>query len=152
MREHAVRPVINVTSLVGNDSRFTRLLRNVYRKSKPVMEMINTGLSPLPFHARRLITFDRGFESLAWPQLQAGLDVSTRFCDPRAPWQKGTNESTNGRARRDLQRDTDPSTLTHRALNAICQPLNATPRKCLGYQTPAAAFREKVMAETGTLP
>lgn len=129
----------NVTSLVERVSRFTLLLRNADRKSKPVMEGIISGLSALPFHARRSITFDRGFEFLAWPHLQA-------------PWQKGTNENTNGRARRHLPRETDPTALTNRSLAAICQRLNATPRKCLGYRTPAEVFREKVLAGAGTLP
>ena len=74
------------------------------------------------------------------------------FCDPQAPWQKGTNENTNGRARRYLPRDTDPTALTNRSLAAICQRLNTTPRKCLGYRTPAEVFRERVLAEAGALP
>ena len=116
------------------------------------MEEIIAGLSPLPFHARRSITFDRGFEFTAWPHLQAGLGVAVWFCDPQAPWQKGTNENTNGRARRFLPRDTDPTALTNRSLAAICQRLNTTPRKCLGYRTPAEVFRERVLAEAGALP
>lgn len=142
----------NVTSLVERVSRFTILLKNVDRKSKPVMEGIIAGLSPLPFHARRSITFDRGFEFTAWPHLQAGLGVAVWFCDPQAPWQKGTNENTNGRARRYLPRETDTTALTNRSLAAICQSLNATPRKCLGYRTPAEVFRERVLVEAGTLP
>lgn len=82
--------------------------------------------------------------------------LSVLFCTLRhqtpAPWQKGTNENTNGRARRFLPRDTDPTALTNRSLAAICQRLNATPRKCLGYRTPAEVFREKVLAEAGSLP
>lgn len=142
----------NVTSLVERVSRFTVLLKNADRKSKPVMEGIISGLSPLPFHARRSITFDRGFEFTAWPHLQAGLGVAVWFCDPQSPWQKGTNENTNGRARRYLPRDTDPTALTNRSLAAICQRLNTTPRKCLGYRTPAEVFREKVLAEAVALP
>lgn len=142
----------NVTSLVERVSRFTLLLKNVDRKSKPVMEGIISGLSPLPFHARKSITFDRGFEFLAWPHLQAGLGVATWFCVPQSPWQKGTNENTNGRARRFIPRETDPTALTNRSLAAIYQGLNTTPRKCLGYRTPAEIFREKVLAEAGPLP
>jgi IS30 family transposase len=94
----------NVTSLVKRVTRFTVLLKNAGRKSKPVMEGIISGLSPLPFHARRSITFDRGFEFTAWPHRQAGPGVALWFSDPQAPWQKGTNEDTNGRARRFLNR------------------------------------------------
>ncbi|OYU37831.1 MAG: IS30 family transposase [Pseudorhodobacter sp. PARRP1] len=142
----------NVTSLVERVSRFTVLLKNGVPKSKPVMEGIISGLSPLPFHARRSITFDRGFEFTASPHLQAGLGVAVWFCDPQAPWQKGTNENTHGRARRYLPRDTEPTALTNRSLAAICQRLNTTPRKCLGYRTRAEVFRERVLAEAATLP
>jgi transposase, IS30 family len=138
----------NVTSLVERVSRFTLLLKNADRRSKPVMEEIITGLFPLPFEARRSITFDRGFEFLAWPHLGAAV----WFCDPQSPWQKGTNENTNGRARRYLPRETDPTALTNRNLAAICQRLNTAPRKCLGFRTPAEVFREKVLAEAGALP
>lgn len=104
----------NVTSLVERVSRITVLLKNADRKSRPVMEGIISGFSPLPFHARRSITFDRGFESTAWSHLQTGLGVAIWFCDPQAPWQKGTNENTNGRARQFLPRETDPTALTNR--------------------------------------
>ena len=78
--------------------------------------------------------------------------MATWFCDPQAPWQKGTVENTNGRARRYLPRDLDPTMLTNRSLATICQHLNTTPRKCLGYRTPAEVFREKVLDVTSPLP
>ena len=71
----------NVTLLAERVSRFTFLIRSADRRSKPVMEGIIAGLSPLPFEARRS-TFDRGFEFLAWPHLQAGLGAAVLFCDP----------------------------------------------------------------------
>jgi IS30 family transposase len=116
------------------------------------MEEIISGLSPLPFHARRSILFDRGFEFTAWPHLQAGLGVAVWFCAPQAPWQKGTNENTNGRARRFLPRDTDPAVLTNRSLAVICRRLNTTPRKCLGYRTPRRSLPRKGLGRAATLP
>jgi IS30 family transposase len=142
----------NLTSLVERVSRFTVLLKNADRRSRLVMDGVIGSLAPLPAHARRSITFDRGMEFLAWPYLQAGLGVTTWFCDPQAPWQKGTVENTNGRIRRWLPRDLDPTTITTRQVIAICHELNATPRKCLGYRTPAEVFREKLMTEADTLP
>ncbi|MEI4472998.1 IS30 family transposase [Frigidibacter sp. MR17.24] len=142
----------NLTSLVERVSRFTVLMKNADRRSRPVMDGLIGSLSPLPAHARRSITFDRGLEFLAWPYLQAGLGVETWFCDPQAPWQKGTVENTNGRVRRWLPREVDPKTLTTRQVNAICQQLNATPRKCLGYRTPAEVFRDKLMEGDTALP
>lgn len=138
----------NVTSLVERVSRFAVVLKNPDRQSKPVMEGLISSLSPLPKHARRSITFDRGTEFSAWPHLKAGLGVDPWFCDPQAPWQKGTVENTNNRLRRYLPRKSDPTAFTNRYLRSICDRLNATPRKCLGYQTPAEVFRAKLMDET----
>lgn len=67
------------------------------------------------------------------------------FCDPQAPYQKGTVENTNNRLRRYLPRSTAPTALTNRYIGSICDRLNATPRKCLGYRTPAEAFRDELM-------
>ena len=127
-------------------------MKNADRRSRLVMDGLIGSLSPLPAHARRSITFDRGLEFRTWPYLQAGPGVATRFCDPQAPWQKGTVENTKGRVRRWLPREADPKSLTTRQINAICHQLNSTPRKCLGYRTPAEVCREKLMDGDGTLP
>jgi IS30 family transposase len=137
----------NVTSLVERVSRFAVVLKNNDRQSKPIMEGLIEGLSPLPKHARRSITFDRGTEFSAWMHLKDGLGVDPWFCDPQSPWQKGTVENTNDRLRRYLPRKSDPTAFTNRYLKSICDRLNATPRKCLGYQTPAEVFRAKLMEE-----
>ncbi|MDH7799259.1 IS30 family transposase [Beijerinckia sp. GAS462] len=136
----------NVTSLVERVSRFTVFLRNNDRQSRSVMEGLINVLSPLPHAARRSITFDRGTEFTDWSYLQAGLGVQTWFCDPQAPWQKGTVENTNRRARKWLSRDTDPLSIKGRELYDICAHLNSTPRKCLGFKTPAEVFRQKLLA------
>ncbi len=67
------------------------------------------------------------------------------LCDPQAPYQKGTVENTNNRLRKYLPRSTEPTDLTNRYLKSICQILNSTPRKCLGYNTPAEVFEAKLM-------
>lgn len=140
---------VNITSLVERVSRYTVILKNQDRQSRPVMEGLISILSPLPSHARRSITFDRGTEFTAWAHLQAGLGVDPWFCDPQAPWQKGTVENTNNRLRRYLPRKKDPRFLSHDDLLVISDHLNATPRKCLGWRTPAEVFREYLLG-TGT--
>jgi IS30 family transposase len=135
----------NVTSLVERVSRFAVVLKNPDRQSKPVMEGLIDSLSALPAKARRSITFDRGTEFSAWQHLKDGLGVEPWFCDPQSPWQKGTVENTNNRLRRYLPRKANPTGFTDRYLRSICDRLNATPRKCLGYQTPAEVFRTKLM-------
>ena len=104
-------------------------------------------LQPLPHAARRSITFDRGTEFSEWPYLQAGIGTQTWFCDPQSPWQKGTVENTNGRVRKWLSREVDPLSITDGELEDICDRLNSTPRKCLGYRTPAEVFRKKLLAQ-----
>lgn len=109
------------------------------------MEGLVDSLSPLPAHARQSITFDRGTEFSAWQHMKDGIGADPWFCDPRSPWQKGTVENTNNRLRRYLPRKSDPKAFTDEYLRSISDRLNATPRKCLGYQTPAEVFRAKLM-------
>lgn len=137
----------NVTSLVERVSRFAVFLRNNDRQSRPIMDGLIQVLQSLPHRARRSITFDRGTEFTDWPYLQAGLGTQTWFCDPQSPWQKGTVENTNGRARKWLSREVDPLSITDGHLKDICDRLNSTPRKCLGFKTPAEVFRQKLMAQ-----
>ena len=66
------------------------------------------------------------------------------FCDPQAPWQKGSVESLNGRARRYLPREIPHAALASHSMREVCDRLNATPRKCLGYRTPSEAFAEEL--------
>lgn len=135
----------NVTTLVERVSRFTVALKNEDRRSLPVMEQLIENLGRLPQHARRSITFDRGTEFTAYDHLKRGAGVDTWFCDPQAPWQKGTVENTNGRLRKYIPRSADPSVLTNRYLGSICKNLNTTPRKCLGFKTPEEVFRDRLM-------
>lgn len=137
----------NVTSLVERVSRFAVLLRNNDRQSRPVMDGLIGVLQALPRQARRSITFDRGTEFTDWPYLRAGIGAETWFCDPQSPWQKGTVENTNRRARKWLSREVDPLSLSDQELVAISNTLNSTPRKCLGYRTPAEVFRKKLLAQ-----
>ena len=137
----------NVTSLVERVSRFAIFLRNNDRQSRPVMNGLVQALQTLPHLARRSITFDRGTEFTDWPYLQASIGTQTWFCDPQSPWQKGTVENTNRRVRKWLSREVDPLSVTDADLIEICNQLNATPRKCLGYRTPAEVFRQKLLAQ-----
>ncbi|WP_424934448.1 IS30 family transposase [Amaricoccus macauensis] len=134
----------NVASMVERKTRFAVLFKNNDRRSKPIMNQIITLLSPLPSSARRSITFDRGLEFVSWRDLEIGMGTVAWFCDPQAPWQKGSVENLNGRVRRDLPRDTQLTSISNRSMKAICDRLNATPRKCLGYRTPSEAFREEL--------
>lgn len=89
---------------------------------------------------------------MGWPHLQPGIGTQTWFCNPSSPWQKGTVENTNRRARRRLPRKRDIRAMTDNDIKQICDQLNNTPRKCLGWKTPAEVFREKMMEEIGRSP
>ena len=101
-------------------------------------------LRRLPGPARQTLTFDNGGEFQDFPRLEAALDMATYFCDPHAPWQRGTIENTNGLLRRDMPRKTDITNYTARDIGEIAWTVNSTPRKCLGYKTPAEAFLENI--------
>lgn len=135
---------MNVASLVERKTRFAVLFRNNDRSSPHFMNKLMDVMEPLPQPARRSITFDRGFEFREWRKLRSGIGTQSWFCDPQAPWQKGSVENLNKRARRYLPRDTQLAALSNRNMKAICDRLNETPRKCLGWRTPTEAFREEM--------
>jgi IS30 family transposase len=137
----------NVASLVERKTRFAVLFRNNDRSTTHLMNKLMSVIEPLPQLARKSITFDRGSEFMNWPHLQAEIGTQTWFCDPSSPWQKGTVENTNRRARRWLPRKRDIRSLTDQDMKEISDRLNNTPRKCLGWKTPAEVFREKMMEE-----
>ena len=136
---------MNVASLVERKTRVAVLFRNNDRSSTHFMRTLMDVMEPLPQPARKSITFDRGFEFREWRRLKSGIGTDSWFCDPQAPWQKGSVENLNKRARRYLPRDTQLAALSNRNMKAICDRLNGTPRKCLGWRTPTEAFREELM-------
>lgn len=141
----------NVATLIERKTRFTVLFRNNDRRSKPIMNRLIGLMSPLPQSARRSLTFDRGLEFVSWRELENGLGAQAWFCDPQAPWQKGSVENMNKRVRRYLPLDTVILTLPDREMAALCDRLNSTPRKCLGFRTPSEAFRDHLM-DLGMIP
>ena len=135
----------NVASLVERKTRFAVLFRNNDRSTTHLMNKLMSVMEPLPQPARKSITFDRGIEFRNWRKLKPGIGTEAWFCDPQAPWQKGSVENLNKRARRYLPRDAPVAALSNRDMKAICDRLNGTPRKCLGWRTPTEAFREELM-------
>ncbi len=135
----------NVASLVERKTRFAVLFRNNDRSTTHLMNRLMDVMAPLPQTARCSITFDRGIEFRNWRKLKPGIGTEVWFCDPQAPWQKGSVENLNKRARRYLPRDTPVAALSNRYMKAICDRLNGTPRKCLGWRTPTEVFREEMM-------
>lgn len=127
--------------------RQSRLLiarRQRSKAAKPVANALCAILRPLPKPLRRTMTFDNGTEFALHYRLTQRLGLKTYFCDPYAPWQKGGVENAIRRLRRQLPRKSDLAKIPQRKLDQMIQIYNNTPRKCLGYKTPAEAFQSQL--------
>ena len=133
-------------------SRLTIAMPQQNLKADPVAAALTRMLRPMPPTMRRSITFDNGTEFARHHHIARQLGLQTFFCDPHAPWQKGGIENAIGRLRRDLPRKTDLNALPRSSLDAIIARHNNTPRKCLGFQTPAEAFLNSLHFECESTP
>jgi IS30 family transposase len=121
-------------------SRITLLVRPPSLKAEPTAIALAAILRPMPPEMRRTITFDNGTEFARHYRLTRQLGIETYFCDTHSPWQKGGVENAIGRLRRSLPRKTDLDSLSNKNIDKLVARYNNTPRKCLGFQTPAEAF------------
>ncbi|MFL6970663.1 MAG: IS30 family transposase [Xanthobacteraceae bacterium] len=110
--------------------------------AEAVRDAIARTITTLPVQLRRSLTWDQGAEMSQHAQLRIDTGVQIYFCDPHSPWQRGTNENTNGLLRQYFPKGTDLSAHSAEALAAVAATLNSRPRKTLGWRTPAEAFDE----------
>ena len=110
--------------------------------AEAVREAIASSISTLPEQLRRSLTWDQGAEMAQHAQLRIDTDLAIFFCDPRSPWQRGTNENTNGLLRQYFPKGTDLSKRSRDDLGAGACALNTRPRKTLGWKTPAEGLDE----------
>jgi transposase, IS30 family len=130
-------------AILVTHERCSRLLlvnRQPNKAAAPVARHLLGQFEPLPPGLRQSLTFDNGTEFVLHYQLNRQLGMATYFCDPHAPWQKGGIENAIGRMRRTLPRKTDLARLSAAQLDALVAAYNHTPRKCLGFRTPAEVF------------
>lgn len=132
-----------VGTLVERSTRFVILLHLPDRHDAgSVAEAMIREMSRLPEHLCRSLTWDRGSELAQYRQIQLELDMPVYFCDPHAPWQRGSNENTNRLLRFWLEKGTDLSVYSADDLARIAAKLNARPRPTLDLKTPAQALDE----------
>jgi IS30 family transposase len=127
-----------VATLVERSTRYVMLVKLPSKETNVVIAALKRHITKLPAELRRTLTWDRGNELAAHKKFSVDTDVAVYFCDPHSPWQRGTNENTNGLLRQYFRPGTDLRDLSQADLNAIARRLNERPRKTLGFRTPAA--------------
>ena len=134
----------HIATLVERQSRFVLLVRLAGKDTASVVKALARTVRALPQGLMSSLTWDRGTELAAHKSFTVATDVRVYFCDPHSPWQRGSNENTNGLLRQYFPVGTDLAAYSQGALNAVARRLNTRPRKTLGYQTPAETFATTV--------
>lgn len=137
-----------IATLVERRSRYVMLFRLPHREAGAVTDVLIRGVQQLPAHLRQSLTWDRGLEMAEHQRFTIATDVQVFFCDPRSPWQRGSNENTNGLLRQYFPKGKDLTAVTQRQLNTVAHKLNTRPRQTLGWRTPAEVLATTV-APTG---
>ncbi len=136
------RPALQV--IVERKTRYTRLLKLEGKNAVAVRKSISSALRKYPKHLRRTITYDNGSENRQHMKINKALGMTSYFCEPMRSWQKGSVENAAGLVRRRLPKRTDFAMVSKAQVKKTEHWLNSLPRKCLGFKTPAEAFRESV--------
>ncbi|MEU5863231.1 IS30 family transposase [Nonomuraea sp. NPDC047529] len=158
-----------IGTLVERTTRFTMLLHLPRMEGHGESERVKNGpalaghgaeavrhaiaatIITLPEHLRRSLTWDQGAEMAQHARLRIDTGLEVYFADPHSPWQRGTNENTNGLLRQYFPKGTDLSRHGRSELDAVAATLNSRPRKTLGWRTPAEAFNERLGLLTGSV-
>jgi len=134
----------HIATLVERQSRYLMLVRVSSKETDVVVRALARHVRTLPKGLMASLTVDRGTEFAAHQAFTLATEVQVYFCDPRSPWQRGSNENTNGLLRQYFPKGQDLSHVSQATLNRIARRLNERPRKTLGWQTPAAKLAEIV--------
>jgi IS30 family transposase len=139
------KKMTSIGTLVERHSRYVILLKLPHgHGAAAVRQAMTKRILTLPAQLRRSITWDQGKEMAEHTQFTIDTGVQIYFCDPKSPWQRGSNENTNGLLRQYLPKSADLSQCTQRELDAIARSLNTRPRQTLGWMTPSHAFANAV--------
>ena len=138
----------HVVTLVERQSRFCVLVKVPGKDTATVVAALIEHVRQLPAALRRSLTWDRGLEMAQHKSFTMATDVQVYFCDPQSPWQRGSNENTNGLLRQYLPKKADLSSFSQSDLEEIALRLNQRPRQTLGFRTPA----DKLQASVASTP
>lgn len=133
-----------IVTLVERRSRFTALIKVPDNRTATVVAALSRHVRKLPRSLRRSLTWDQGKEMADHKLFSVATNVKVYFCDPHSPWQRGSNENTNGLLRQYFPKRTDLSDYTQAHLDRVALQLNQRPRETLGFRTPADTLRETV--------
>ncbi|GAA3483436.1 IS30 family transposase [Streptomyces yanii] len=136
-----------IGTLVERATRYVMLLHLPHgRTAEQVRDALVTTVQTLPAHLVRSLTWDQGAEMAAHSSFTLATDIPVYFCDPASPWQRGSNENTNGLLRQYFPKGTDLAVHTPEHLAAVAAELNGRPRKTLGWETPAERLHKLLAA------
>jgi IS30 family transposase len=134
----------HIVTLVERHSRYVMLAKVPNRASKTVVDALIKQARKLPNELYKSLTWDRGSELAEHQRFTMETDIAVYFCDPQSPWQRGSNENTNGLLRQYFPKGLDLAPISQAELNKIARQLNERPRETLDFQTPAERFNETV--------
>jgi IS30 family transposase len=137
-----------IATLVERHTRYVMLVKVASKDTETFTNALIKNARKLPQELYKSLTWDRGSEMADHKRFTLATDIKVYFCDPHNPWQRGTNENTNGLLRQYFPKGTDISAYSQAHLNAVARKLNTRPRKTLNYETPAERFSQSV-ASTG---
>jgi IS30 family transposase len=137
-----------IATLVERHTRYVMLVKVASKDTETVINALIKQAHKLPRELYKTLTWDRGTEMAAHKRFTLATDIKVYFCDPYSPWQRGSNENTNGLLRQYFPKGIDISGYSQAQLNAVARKLNERPRKTLNYETPAERFSQSV-ASTG---
>jgi IS30 family transposase len=138
----------HIATLVERHTRYVMLVKVANKDTHTVVSALIKQAKKLPTELYKSLTWDRGKELSAHKQFTLATDIDVYFCDPQSPWQRGSNENTNGLLRQYFPKGTDLSVYSQAELNKVARQLNERPRKTLEFETPAERFNACV-ASTG---
>ena len=133
-----------IATLVERHTRYVMLVKVAGKDTETVTNALIKNARKLPQELYKSLTWDRGKEMAGHRRFTLTTDIKVYFCDPQNPWQRGSNENTNGLLRQYFPKGTDLSVYSQAKLNAVARRLNERPRKTLNYETPAERFHQSV--------